>query len=258
MFDRRKTLKQKLQKREKVFAAWTSIPDPQITEIFANLHVDFVGIDIEHGVQGYQHCQRIIAAAQAGGSLCLPRVASHNPEMIKRLLDSGADGMILPMVESPKQVEQIIQWVKYPPLGKRSFGVNRAHNYGFDFAEYTAGWNECSSLILQIESQEGIDQLDAMLRYEEVDGVMFGPYDYSGSVGLPGQIEHEKVQAACQKVIELAAKHGKACGNQIVDLSTEMIQAKFKEGYTFLVLSSDIFLMWKWAEQTRQMMNAAR
>ena len=258
MFEKRLELKNKLRNRKKVFAAWTSIGDSQITEAFAQPEFDFIGIDIEHGCQSYSECQRIIAASQAYNRVCLPRVASHNMEMIKRLMDSGADGIIIPMVDTPEQVEKIIEWIKYPPVGKRSFGVNGAHSYGFGFDDYTQKWNESSTIILQIESIESVGNIEKLLSYDEVDAVMIGPYDMSGSLGVPGKIDHPKVKEAASKVLEVCKKVGKGCGTQIVDPDSQNIRQAFEEGYTFQVLSSDIFLLWTWGEKMNKLMQHER
>ena len=152
-------LKDKLQNRKSLFAGWTSLGHPQITEMLIRSGVDFLGIDIEHSTISKEQSQRIIAACHAGGVSCLPRVASHNPEDIKRLLDSGADGVIVPTVETPEQVEKLIEWVKYPPLGKRGYGVARAQGYGHNFEEYTTQWNKSSSLIIQIETVYAVENI---------------------------------------------------------------------------------------------------
>ena len=255
LFERRSLLKEKLRSRESIFAAWTSIAHPSITEIFVRSGVDFIGIDIEHSTISQEQAQRIIAACQVGGTLCLPRVASHNMEMIKRLLDSGADGLIVPMVSTPEEVEQLISWCKYPPLGKRGFGIARGQGYGFDFDEYIKNWNESSSLIVQIESMQGVENIEKILSYEEIDGAMIGPYDLSGSLGIPGQLDDPLVIKAAKKVIEACSTAGKACGTQIVEPDRENIEKAFSDGYTFVVLASDIFLLWKWAEQTMALIN---
>lgn len=249
LYKRRLSLKDKLRNRKNVYATWTSIGDCQVTEIFSNIDMDFVGIDIEHGTISYQQCQRIIAAAQAGGRLCLPRIDSHSMPMIKRLLDSGADGLIIPMVQTPEEVEKIIEWSKYPPKGNRSFGINRGQDYGFGFDDYVGQWNESSSLIIQIESIQGVKNIDRLLSFEDVDAVMVGPYDLSGSMGLPGQIDHPEVVAAAEEVIKSAQKHKRGCGTQDNDPKLESVKKSFDDGYTFCVLSSDIFLMWRWGQQ---------
>ncbi|MEQ1879238.1 MAG: aldolase/citrate lyase family protein [Bdellovibrionia bacterium] len=258
MFDTRKKLKNKLRERKRTFAAWTSIGDAQITEAFAQMDVDFIGIDIEHGTISFEQCQRIIAASQAYGTCCLPRIDSHSMPMIKRLLDSGADGVIVPMVQTVEEVEKLIEWTKYPPKGKRSFGINRAQRYGWDFDTYTQQWNETSSLVLQIESIAGVENIERIMAFDEVDAVMVGPYDLSGSLGIPGQIDHPRVQEAAAHVISTAKAKGRGCGTQIVEPTPEAIETAFSRGYTFNVLSSDIFLLWKWGENIKQMIRNAR
>lgn len=238
-----------------MFAAWTSLNHPSITEIFSRTGVDFVGIDIEHSTISQEQSQRIIAACQAGGTLCLPRVASHNMEMIKRLLDSGADGIIVPMVNTEEEVERLISWCKYPPLGKRSFGIARGQGYGFDFDEYIKKWNESSSMIVQIESIQSVENIEKILSYKEIDGAMIGPYDLSGSLGIPGQLDDPLVTEAAKKVIEACAVEGKACGTQIVEPDGKNIEEAFSNGYTFVVLASDIFILWKWAERIKTLVN---
>ena len=249
LFERRNRLKNKLNNRSKVFATWTSLAHPSITEIFTRVGADFVGIDIEHSTISQEQSQRIIAASQAAGTLCLPRIASHNSEMIKRLLDSGADGIIIPMVSTSDEVERIVDWCKYPPLGKRSFGIARGQGYGFDFDEYTRNWNSSSTIIVQIESIEGVENIEKILNHEHVDGAMIGPYDLSGTLGIPGQLDHPRLIEAARRVIEVCSKKGKACGTQVIDPNPENLENAFSSGYTFVVLASDIFLLWYWAER---------
>ena len=145
-------LNNKLVNRDTILAGWTSIGHPQVTEMLTMSGVDFVGVDIEHSTISQEQAQSIISACHSAGICCMPRIATHNQEAIKRLLDSGADGIIVPTVDTPQQVEKLIEWMKYPPLGKRGYGIARAQGYGHDFEEYTSQWNDSSSLIIQIES----------------------------------------------------------------------------------------------------------
>lgn len=251
LFKKRSILKEKLRGRKKVFGAWTSLAHPSVTEIFSRTGVDFIGIDVEHSTIDQEQSQRIIAAAQGNNTLCLPRIASHNPEMIRRLLDSGADGIIMPTVSTPEEAEEFIQWAKYPPRGHRGFGISRGQGYGFDFHEYTKQWNETSSLIVQIESIKGVENLEKILTCEEIDAVMVGPYDLSGSLGIPGEINHPLVTEACEKIIRVCEKYDKGCGTQLIEPSKENVLEAFSKGYTMVVLASDIFLLWKWAERMK-------
>jgi len=248
-------IKNKLKNREQLFAGWTSIGHSQVTEMISMSGVDFVGIDIEHSTINQHQSQSIIAACHASGVSCLPRIATHNQEAIKRLLDSGADGIIVPNVDTSEQVENLIEWIKYPPLGKRGFGIARAQRYGHGFKEYTAQWNNSSCLIIQIESISAVQNIDQLLKYDEVDGAMIGPYDISGSLGIPGQIDHEEVKNAGKLVVEACKKYGKACGTQDIDPSYERVQLALDSGYTFVVLASDVFILWKWGEKIQQIIS---
>lgn len=253
------SLRKQFQQQEKLFGAWTSLAHPQIAEMFATLlKPDFIGIDIEHSTISLAEAQRIIAAGQSSGVPVLPRIASHNGEAIKRLADSGADGFIVPMVDTREQLDQIIRWIKYSPAGSRSFGIARAQGYGADFGPYTKGWNEKSVLIIQIESVTGVKNVEALLDSEYVDGVMIGPYDISGSLGIPGELEHKDVLKACDTVIEACYKFKKSIGTQDPDPTEKTIPNYLSRGYNFLVLSSDIFLMWRWCERMRETVKGFR
>jgi 2-keto-3-deoxy-L-rhamnonate aldolase RhmA len=258
MNENKQMLKTKLINRETVLAGWTSIGHPQVTEMLTMSGVDFVGIDIEHSTISQEQAQSIISACHSAGVCCLPRIATHNQEAIKRLLDSGADGIIVPTVDTPEQVEKLIEWMKYPPLGKRGYGIARAQGYGHDFEKYITQWNESSILIIQIESISAVENIEQLLQFDEVDGAMIGPYDISGSLGIPGQIEHEQVRNAGQLVVEACKKYGKSCGTQDIDPTSARVKVALDSGYTFVVLASDVFILWKWGEKMQKIVSDCR
>ena len=109
--------------------------------------------------------------------------------------------------------------------------------------------------MIQIESVEGVKSVDEMLAVEGVDGVMIGPYDLSGSLGIPGQLDHPLVTEACVQVIDACKRFGKACGTQIIELTPDCASKAFSAGYTFAVLASDVFLLWKWSERARELIS---
>jgi len=250
--------KSPLTRDRRAFGVWNSLGHSSITEIFAASHIDFVAIDLEHSTISLEQALHMMAAAQAGGAACFPRIASHNGEMIKRLLDSGADGIIVPMVNTPEEVRQIIDWCKYPPIGRRSYGIARGQNYGFDFAKYTAEWNDRASIILLIESIDAVKRIGEILDFEEISAVIIGPYDMSGSLGIPGQIDDPQVTEACNKVVEACRRHRKACGTQVVEITEAAVQGAFDAGFTFVILSSDLFILSKWGEQVRNVTGSFR
>src|SRR3990167_11542804 len=161
--ENRGVLKRKLRQRDRLFAGWISYAHPSITETFARAAFDFLAIDMEHSTISLEQAQRIIAASQSAVVPCLPRPVSHSNDYFKPLLDSGADGLLVQMVNTPTEVEAIIGLLKYPPIGRRTYGVNRAQAYGFEFDSYIQRWNESSSLIIQIESIEAVENIEKLL-----------------------------------------------------------------------------------------------
>ena len=232
---RQQKLKQALRNREQLFAAWVSYAHPSITETFAKAGFDFIAIDMEHSTISLTEGQRIIAACQSEGVPCLPRPVSHSNDY-----------------------RSLINDLKFPPIGKRSYGVSRAQGYGFDFNEYITHWNETSTFMIQVESIDAVNNIEELLSFDEIDAVMVGPYDISGSLGVPGQLDHPKVLEASKKVIKACEKYGKSCGTQLNDPNPENIQSLFDMGYTFAILGSDLFVLWKWAEQMQQIIKSIR
>ena len=112
--------------------------------------------------------------------------------------------------------------------------------------------------MLQVESIKGVDNIERLLAFDEVDGVMIGPLDISGSLGVPGQTTHPLVIEASLKVIEACKRHGKSCGTQVADANPESVQSLFDLGYNYAILGSDLFVLWKWATQMQTMMKSMR
>lgn len=257
-FRERSDLRLKFRNRKRLFGGWVSYAHPSITETVARAGFDFMAIDMEHSTISLEQAQRIIAASQSEGVPCLPRPVSHSNDWIKPLLESGADGIVIQMVNTAEQLAAIIRDVKYPPVGARSYGVNRAQAYGFDFDEYIRGWNESSSLIIQVESVEAVENIEQLVARDEVDAVMVGPYDISGSLGVPGQTSHPLVIEASKKVIAACERFGKSCGTQVADASEAGVNDLFDLGYTYAILGSDLFVLWKWAENMQTLMRRMR
>ena len=198
---KRKELKEAFKNRELLFGGWISYDHSAIAETFALSGFDFIAIDMEHTPISLSSAKRIITISQGYNIPCLPRPVSHSNDYFKPILDSGSDGLIVQMVNNYAQTETISKFIKYPPLGERTYGVNRAHSYGLEFEGYIKNWNNESILIIQIESKEGVNNIEEITTHPSVDGVMIGPYDLYGSFGIPGDINNEIIQKAFVKVI---------------------------------------------------------
>ena len=251
-------LKLRLRNRELIFGSWVSFAHPSITEIFASHEFDFLAIDMEHGTINLEQAQRIIAASQFFKVPCLPRPVSHSNDWIKPLLESGADGLIAPMVNSEQELVSLVNDVKYPPLGKRSFGVNRAQSYGSNFDGYVKDWNDSSVLIAQIESKSAVENIKQIVSNPDLDGIMIGPYDLSGSLGVPGEKFHPLVKEAESKVIKACTERGISCGTQLSDFNSDSVKSALSMGYTFIIASSDLFVLDSWANSAERVMQSFR
>ena len=251
-------LKNRLRTRELIFGSWVSFAHPSITEIFASHKFDFLAIDMEHGTINLEQAQRIIAASQFFKVPCLPRPVSHSNDWIKPLLESGADGLIAPMVNSEQELVSLVNDVKYPPLGKRSFGVNRAQSYGSNFDGYVKDWNNSSVFIAQIESKSAVENIKQIVSNPDLDGIMIGPYDLSGSLGVPGEKFHPLVKEAESKVIKACVERGISCGTQLSDFNSDSVNSALSMGYTFIIASSDLFVLDSWANSAEKVMQGFR
>lgn len=254
----RGTLKQKLANRERVFGGWVSYREPAIAETFANAGLDFIAIDMEHTTITTDEANRIITGVQSEGVVCLPRPVSHNNDYIKPMLDAGADGMIIPMVNTRAEAEEQVRLQKFPPLGQRSFGVNRAHGYGFEFKPYINTWNDSGIFVIQVESITAVKNIEELVKVTELDAVMVGPYDISGSLGVPGETNHPKVREAAKRVVEVCAEAGISCMTQIADVQKNAVEDAFDQGYTSVILGSDLFILWKWAADMKSLIGELR
>ena len=251
-------LKERLRSRELIFGSWVSFAHPSITEIFASHKFDFLAIDMEHGTISLEQAQRIIAASQYYKVPCLPRPVSHSNDWIKPLLESGADGLIAPMVNTVNELQSLLEDIKYPPVGKRSFGVNRAQAYGSNFEGYVKNWNLNSIFIAQIESKEAVESIEKIASNPDLDAIMIGPYDLSGSLGVPGEKFHPLVKEAELKVIGTCKERGISCGTQLSDFNPDSVKAALAMGYTFIIASSDLFVLDAWANSAERVMQGFR
>lgn len=247
----RSDLKSRFRNRERIFAAWVSYCHPSITETMVRGGFDCLFIDMEHSTITVEQGQRIISASQGLGVPCIPRPVSHSEDVIKPLLDSGADGMLFPYVETKEEVDSLLSKCKYPPIGRRTYGVNRAQAYGLELQDYIKSWNSSSLFMLQVESKKGVDNIRELVDNPDLDGVMVGPLDLAGSLGFPGEPEHEVVQEACAEVAKICKEAGVSCGTQISDASRQSANRLFELGFNFAILGSDLFAFTKWTEEMK-------
>lgn len=246
------TLKVKLKRREVTVGSWITLGHSAIAEIMAKAGFDWLVVDMEHSAITLHEAQQLIQVIELCGVTPLVRVGENNLNLIKRVMDAGAHGVIVPMVNSKEEARNAVNAVKYPPLGIRGVGLARAQGYGMDFERYKNRVNRDSVVIVQIEHIKAIENLEDILSIDGIDAFFVGPYDLSGSLGIPGQLKHPKVVRAIGRVMRIAKRYKVIPGFHVVQPDTKEVETKIKEGYGFIGYCLDtLFLGTKCTEDVK-------
>lgn len=245
-------LKEKLTKRQLSIGSWLTIPHQSVVEILATAGFEWLVVDLEHAAVDYQAMQNLIGHIQGNGMEALVRVSKNEEVVIKRAMDAGANGVIVPMVKSSKDAETAVGFVKYPPHGHRGVGLSRAQYYGIGFETYKEWLEKEAIIILQIEHIEAIKNLEEILGVDGVDGIIVGPYDLSASMYKPGMFESTDVLSALSKVDTTALKMEKPLGFHVIPSDHKALIEKIDKKYTFLAFSLDFFFL---GDKAREEMN---
>ena len=239
------TIKNKLRAGEVSLGSWMSMAHPSIAEILARAGYDWVVVETEHTAIDVSEVLRLIIAIEGAGAVPLVRLAWNDPIQCKAMLDSGAAGVIVPMVNTRADAELAVKAAKYPPMGFRGVGLARAQGYGEHFSEYVTHANADSLLIVQIEHIDAVANIEEILSVPGIDGTFIGPYDLSMSMGLAGQLDHPAVVTAKARVLAATKAHGLTAGIHLVhpDRAAADIAAVVAEGYRFIALGTDILFL---------------
>jgi 4-hydroxy-2-oxoheptanedioate aldolase len=211
---RHNTAKEKLKRGEAVYGCFVRYPNAALVEVLGYCGWDFIVFDGEHGTIEPADCEQMIRAAELQSVTPIIRVPVNQPHVILRFLDTGAQGLHVPMVRSAADAEAVAQSVKYQPRGSRGLAAIRAADYGQrpPFSRYVAEANEETLVVVHIETEDAVRNLAEITRVEGLDVIFIGPTDLSNSLGFPGEIQHPKVQAALQSCVEAVAHSNLALG----------------------------------------------
>ncbi|OGV65133.1 MAG: hypothetical protein A3K19_15815 [Lentisphaerae bacterium RIFOXYB12_FULL_65_16] len=232
-----------LLQRKLTIGTWIQIGHAAVAEILADAGYDWLAADGEHTDIAVSAFADLARGMHGRGAVPLVRVRENDTLAIRQVLDMGAQGVIVPLVNSAEEAERAVRAAKYPPRGVRGFCFSRMNDWGKDFEGYAARANDDIAVVVMIESKQAVSNIDAILAVNGVDGVFLGPYDLSGSYGVPGQTSHPEVQAACRRVVEACTRHDKSAGLHVVIPTEEAIRAAVRDGFTFLAVGVDtVFL----------------
>jgi 2-dehydro-3-deoxyglucarate aldolase/4-hydroxy-2-oxoheptanedioate aldolase len=233
--------KRRIRSGEFLHGGHIFLPNSGMAEAMACFGYEFLWIDAEHGTFDREQILTHVTAINGAGAGAFVRVNCGDPAVIKSVLEMGPDGIIIPQVNSAKEAADVIAACCYPPRGIRGFGPRRANRYAtIPDSEYIASIDESLVKIIQIEHINGVKEIDAILKIPNLDSVVIGAYDLSGSMGLLSQLQHPDVLAACEKAVTACKKAGMPVGPSIGPFDDVYIKWWLSMGVNFMFCGDDI------------------
>ena len=235
-------IRKKLRQQKPSIGSWIQIPHPSIAEIIGQSGYDWVAVDLEHGSISPHQLPDLFRALELGDTLPFARLAHGHPKDCKQVLDAGAGGVIVPMIENAEQLQKIRDACYWPPAGNRGIGFSRANLFGKHFDDYKKE-AQAPMLVAQIEHIMAVEKLEGILSVEGLDAILIGPYDLSASMGRTGQFDDPTFRKTMKNVLELCRQHQIPSGIHIVQPDSKELQRCISEGYLFIAYSLDsVFL----------------
>lgn len=235
------TAKRKLQEGEATIGTWLATGSPLAAEMLAHQGFDWLNVDMEHNAIDLQTTQSLFQAIATTDTIPFARVPWNDPQIIKRVLDIGAYGVVVPTVETVDQAEQAVGACRYPPDGYRGMGTIRGRLYGGD--DYAEQANKEICVVLMLETKQAVDNADEILKVPGIDAVFIGPNDLAASMGLPLGLDnaHPDHVAAVESIRQSCENAGVPSG--IHCASAASVNQRMQEGFQWIALSSDAGFM---------------
>ncbi|MCE9603996.1 MAG: 2-dehydro-3-deoxyglucarate aldolase [Planctomycetia bacterium] len=250
------TVKRKLREGKPSFGTWLSLGDLVATRVLARAGYDWLTLDIEHAAIDWSQAAMIFAAVADAGGIPLARVPQGSHDYIKRVLDAGAWGIVVPMVDTVEQAQIAIRAAHYPPFGNRSIGGGmHSMNFNTTADEYYKKWNDEVLVILQTESPTGVKNAEAIYSLEGVDAIFVGPNDLRWQMkkmGEPDPTEAE-FEALLDEVVRVGKKVGCPTGMHTMDPQSALKRSA--QGMQFIAVGSDLRFMTQQAQATLKALN---
>ncbi len=247
---RHNVVKDKLRSGQPVFGTWLSTGDLLAARALARMRFDWLTLDLEHAPVDWSQAAALFGAIADAGGVPLARVPEGNHHLIKRVLDAGAWGIVVPMVDTVEQARAAIAAAKYPPTGNRSLGGSHAAlNFDAGAGEYFQRANDEILVILQTESPRGLANAEAIYSLPGVDAIFVGPVDLRAQMRAPDGTEatDQEFEAALDRVISTGKKVGTPTGMHVMDPQSALSRAA--QGMQFIAIGSDLRYMSERAEQ---------
>ena len=236
-------LKEKLAQSETTIGSWITLGHTAIAEIMASVGFDWLVLDMEHSVLELNEVQTIIQVLDGRNCPAIVRLTSNHPDQIKRVMDAGATGVMVPMIKSAVDAQAAVDGVYYPPRGNRGVGLARAQGFGASFPAYRQWLEQNAVIVAMIEHIDAVHAIDQILSVPGIDAYIIGPYDLSGSMGRPGALDHPEVQEAITHIREAGQRAQKPGGIHVIEPDPEALRVRIESGFNFLGYSLDIRIL---------------
>jgi 2-dehydro-3-deoxyglucarate aldolase/4-hydroxy-2-oxoheptanedioate aldolase len=231
------SFRSRLLNGETLIGSIVTLAASETAEIMARAGFDWLFIDFEHAALDLESVQKIHIAASPH-TPCVVRVPAVEEAWIKKCLDLGADGLIIPQIRTAEEAARVVRFAKYPPMGQRGVGLGRAHGYGPDFSDYVASANLDTAIILQAEHIDAVRNIEAIVAVEGIDSIFIGPFDLSASMGKLGQVQHPEVVEAIETVQKACQRAGMPLG--FFGMTPDDVKPYMAKGFTLITVGVDV------------------
>ncbi len=236
----------KIINTEKYFiGSWIQTASTISAELMANCGFDFLVVDTEHSAVDLSQAQAIFQAIKSGNTDCKPfvRLKGNDYATTKRYMDAGANGVIVPLVNSAGVAKEVVRAVKYPPDGDRGVGFCRDNMWGINLDSRIQSANQETFVCLQIEHQKALASIDEILSVKGVDAAFIGPYDLSASMGITAQFDHPDYQTAVATILNACNKYNVMAGIHVVQPDVDEVLQRIDQGFRMIGFSLDVTMI---------------
>ena len=231
-------LRKKLKSMNPSIGSWMQTSDTNIAEILGSNGFDWIAIDLEHGSVSLDKLPDIFRSIELNDTIPFARISHVNPDECKKVMDSGACGVIAPNINNENELEILIESCSWPPSGSRGVGFSRANLFGKNFKEYKS-FAQNPFIVAMIESSKALDNIEKILSVDGLDAILIGPYDLSASLGVTGRFDSEEFLNSIEIIKNSCIKFNIPYGIHIVEPNPEELKTKINEGCTFIPYSMD-------------------
>ena len=218
---------------------WITTYNPSALDVISKCNFDWICIDMEHSSITLEQLENLLNVLDKNKSNSFVRVSNNNKTEIKKVLDLGVKGIIVPMINTALEAKNAISYATYPPKGQRGYALARAQGFGYDLTNYKK-ISKNIKIVVQIETIKAINNLEEILKVKDLHSTLIGPRDLSGSIGKPGDYKNKEFIKALQKYEKISKQYKVSMGMHVAFPDTDNLNKFIKKGYKFVAIGTDM------------------